>query len=59
MAKFNENLLKLDKFTEQLENGECDIETAAKLYEEGMQIIKEREQTIQNAKLKVTANDNK
>lgn len=59
MAKFNENLSKLEEITQKLENGDCDIETAAQLYEEGMKIIKECEATIQNAKLKVTVNDNK
>ena len=59
MAKFNENLAKLEQITQQLENGDCDIETAANLYEEGMKTIKECEQTIQNAKLKVSVNDNK
>lgn len=59
MADFNENLLKLEQITKLLENGECDIETAAKLYEDGMKIIKECEDTIKNAKLKVTENDNR
>ena len=59
MAKFNENLARLEQITQQLENGECDIETAATLYEDGMKIIKECEDTIKNAKLKVTVNDNK
>lgn len=54
---FKNKLLRLEEITLILEKGECEIEQAMELYSEGVNLIDECSNTINQAKLKVIEND--
>lgn len=54
---FKNKLLRLEEITLILEKGDCEIEQAMELYSEGVNLIKECSNTIEQAKLKVVEND--
>lgn len=51
---FKEQLKRLEEITEILENGDCDLEKAMELYEEGILISKECNKKLSDAKQKIT-----
>ncbi len=54
MATFNEKLERLEEIATLLEKGDCELENAVELYSEGVNLIKECNNTLKDAKLKVT-----
>lgn len=51
--KFEDKLNRLEEITRSLENGDCSLEEAITLYEEGKKIAAECTDTLKNAKLKI------
>lgn len=50
---FAEKLTRLEEITRYLENGECSLEDAMKLYEEGKKIAADCGKTLKEAKQKL------
>ena len=50
---FEEKISRLEEITKVLENGDCSLEDAIKLYDEAKAIAKECAETIENAKQKI------
>ncbi len=53
MAKFEENLKRLDQIVTELEKGELPLESSLTLFEEGVQLSAECRQELQDAEGKV------
>ncbi len=51
--KFADKLQRLEEITKQLENGECSLEDAMVLYEEGKKLAAECSDTLKQAKQKI------
>lgn len=49
---FANKLNRLEEITKKLENGDCSLEDAVALYDEGKKLADECAQTIKNAKQK-------
>lgn len=50
---FADKLNRLEEITRSLENGECSLEDAITLYEEGKKLADECSDTLKNAKQKI------
>lgn len=55
--KFNEKIKRLEEISEILEKGDCELENAMELFSEGVILIKDCNETLTNAKLKVSEYD--
>ena len=51
-VKFEDKMLRLEEISKILENGECSLEDAVKLYDEAKKIANECEKTLKEAKQK-------
>lgn len=53
MASFEENLKKLEDIVSKLEKGEGSLEDSIKMFEDGINLTKELEKTLDNAEGKI------
>ncbi len=53
-ATFEENMKKLEEIATELENGNLDLDTSVKKFEEGMKISKECNEILEKAEKKIT-----
>lgn len=51
--KFEDKLNRLEQITRSLENGDCSLEDAITLYEEGKKLAADCTDALKNAKLKI------
>lgn len=54
---FSEKLQKLEEITKKLENGDCSLEDAMTLYDEGKRLANECSETLKHAKQKIEVVD--
>lgn len=54
---FSEKLQKLEEITKKLENGDCSLEDAMTLYDEGKRLANECSETLKQAKQKIEVVD--
>lgn len=47
-------MLRLKEITDELENGECDLEASMKIYEEGVRLVAFCNKTLSAAKQRIT-----
>ncbi len=57
MNTFSEKLKKLEEISNKLESQDIELEKAMQLYSDGIALIKECEEFLNDAQLKVTEND--
>ncbi len=50
---FSEKLTRLEEITRRLENGDCSLEDAMDLYDEGKKLAADCGETLKNAKQKI------
>lgn len=52
--KFEENMEKLEKIVQDLENGDLNLEASIKRFEEGMELSKKCNEILEEAEKKIT-----
>lgn len=52
--KFEENMEKLEKIVQDLENGDLNLEASIKKFEEGMELSKKCSEILEEAEKKIT-----
>lgn len=54
---FSEKLLRLEEIAKLLENGDCSLEEAVSLYDEGKKLAEDCSKTLEKAKQKIEVSE--